>query len=98
MTENTRSLGRGCAVCKKMIKSDRLEDFPETRLCGEHFKMIEKYGGEFIFVKERQASLGKPGSMKKNYGDVGGKRIRNYAALEKLLDEYDLLRWQATEK
>jgi hypothetical protein len=81
-----------------MIEPDRIENFPETRLCQEHGEMIKQYGGEFRFVKERQASLGKPGSIKKNYGDVGGRLIRNHAALEKLLKEYDRLQWEAKKQ
>jgi hypothetical protein len=78
---------RLCAVCQKDI-SARVEVLPETWLCREHAGMIDKYGGEFLLVT-RQESLSKPGSLKKNYGGVSVRRIRNTAALEKLQAEYE---------
>jgi hypothetical protein len=78
---------RLCAVCRKDI-SERVEILPETWLCREHAGMIEKYGGEFTVVA-RQESLGKAGSLKKNYGGVNVQRTRNMAALEKLQAEYE---------
>jgi hypothetical protein len=59
--------------------------------------MIEKFGGEFKQIKKR-VSLGKADSLKKNYGDVEVTLVRNHAALNKLLDEYDRLQWEAKEK
>jgi len=50
--------------------------------------MIERYGGEFL-ISSRQESLGKPGSLKKNYGGVSVTKTRNMAGLEKLQAEYD---------
>ncbi len=79
---------RLCAVCKKEIPAERLEAVPETWLCREHAGMIEKYGGEFT-ITARQESLGKSGSLKKNYGGVNVSRRRNPAALEKLQAEYE---------
>jgi hypothetical protein len=78
---------RFCAVCKKDI-SERIEILPETWLCREHAGTIEKYGGEFI-ISSRQESLGKVGSLKKNYGGVSVTRTRNMAALDRLQAEYD---------
>lgn len=78
---------RLCAVCNKDI-SERVEVLPETWLCREHAGEIEKYGGEFTVVAS-QESLGKAGSLKKNYGGVSVRRIRNRAALEKLQAEFE---------
>ncbi|HWG44999.1 MAG TPA: hypothetical protein VN688_19675 [Gemmataceae bacterium] len=78
---------RLCAVCKKDI-SERVEILLETWLCREHAGMIERYGGEFL-ISSRQESLGKPGSLKKNYGGVSVTKTRNMAGLEKLQAEYD---------
>ena len=79
---------RLCAVCKKEIAAERLEVVPETWLCLEHARQIDKYGGEFK-VTARQESLGKAGSLKKNYGGVNVSKRRNLAALEKLQAEYE---------
>lgn len=69
-----------------MIDPERVEALPDTRLCSEHARMIAKYGGEFI-VTGTQTSLGKGGSLKKNYGDVSIDKKRNTLALEKLRAE-----------
>ena len=50
--------------------------------------MIGKYGGEFILTGTR-ASLGKSGSLKKNYGDVSVEKRRNTEGLRKLREEYE---------
>jgi hypothetical protein len=81
---------RLCAICRMPIAAERLEAVPETWLCREHAGMIEKYGGEFRMTV-RQESLGKVGSLKKNYGGVNVRRTRNLAALEKLREEYENL-------
>jgi len=79
MSNKTRS----CEICGQPIDPERIEVVPETRLCVEHAKMIVKYGGEFI-VTGTQASIGKSGSLKKNYGDVTVERKRNTEALRKM--------------
>lgn len=79
---------RPCEICGQMIDPERIEVIPETRLCVEHAKLIGKFGGEFI-VTGTQASLGKSGSLKKNYGDVSVERRRNTVALQKLREEYE---------
>jgi len=79
---------RPCEICGQPIDPERIEAVPETRLCVEHARMIGKYGGEFI-VTGTLASLGKGGSLKKNYGDVSVKKKRNTEALRKLRQEYD---------
>jgi hypothetical protein len=88
---------RPCEICMAEIPAERLETAPGTRLCTEHAKMIEKYGGEFI-TTVKQESLGKAGSLKKNYGGVTTERVRNRAAIEKLKDEIDRLRWEKKEQ
>jgi hypothetical protein len=79
---------RPCEICGQPIDPERAEAVPDTRLCVEHARMIGKYGGEFI-VTGTQASLGKGGSLKKNYGDVSIHKQRNTEALRKLRDEYE---------
>lgn len=74
---------RPCEICGEPISAERIEFVPETRLCIEHAKMIAKYGGEFI-VTGTLASIGKEGSLKRNYGDVTVERKRNTVALRKL--------------
>ena len=79
MPEKTRP----CEVCGQPIDPERIEVVPETRLCVEHARMIGQYGGEFL-VTGTQVSLGKSGSLKKNYGDVSIDKKRNTEALRKL--------------
>lgn len=79
---------RLCAVCNQEIASERLEVVPETWLCRQHAGEIEKFGGEFT-LSARQESLGKAGSLKKNYGGVNISKGRNLAALEKLKSDYE---------
>jgi hypothetical protein len=86
MTARTRL----CAICHKEIAAERLEAVPQTQLCIEHARRIAKYGGEFS-VTMRQESLGKAGSLKKNYGGVNIRMTRNLAAMEKLRAEYEEL-------
>jgi hypothetical protein len=84
MPEKTRP----CEICGQPIDPERVEAVPETRLCVEHARMIGQYGGEFL-VTGTQASLGKGGSLKKNYGDVSVSRRRNLEALRKLREAYE---------
>lgn len=78
---------RFCEICKQPIEEERLEGSPETRLCIEHGKAIQSFGGEFI-MRGTQSNLSKTGSLKKNYGDVSIERERNDAAMAKLRAEY----------
>lgn len=82
---------RPCEICGRPIDPERIEAVPETRLCGEHARTIGQFGGEFI-VTATQASLGKAGSLKKNYGDVSIQKKRNTEALRRLREEYEQLR------
>lgn len=79
---------RPCEVCGEPIDPERIDVLPETRLCTEHAKQVAKYGGEFILTGT-QSSLGKDGSLKKNYGDVSVRRKRNTEGVRKLIEEYD---------
>ncbi len=84
MTDQTRT----CEVCGAAIDPERIEVLPETRLCVEHGREIAKYGGEFLLTGT-QSSLGKDGSLKKNYGDVSVRQKRNADGVRKLIEEYD---------
>jgi hypothetical protein len=86
---------RPCEICGQPIDPERIEAVPETRLCVEHARRIGKYGGEFT-VTATQASLGKGGSLKKNYGDVSIQKKRNTEALRKLHEEYEQFRGEET--
>ncbi|MFO0876250.1 MAG: TraR/DksA C4-type zinc finger protein [Gemmataceae bacterium] len=84
MSEQTRA----CEICGAVISAGRLEAVPETRLCIEHARQIGEYGGEFL-TRGVQTSLGKGGSLKKNYGDVNVVRKRNIDGIKKLRDDYE---------
>jgi DksA/TraR C4-type zinc finger protein len=79
--------GRPCEICGQPIDPERLEAVPETRLCIEHSRRIGRLGGEFV-SHATQASLGKAGSLKKNYGDVTVTRVRNTKSIERLREEW----------
>jgi len=57
---------RLCERCRVEIPAARLEALPETRLC---VKCSQEVGGEFEIIVVL-GSLGKQGSLKKNYGDA----------------------------
>ena len=57
---------RPCQRCRAEIPAERIETLPETRLC---IKCSQEVGSDFISVMS-QESLGKAGSLKKNYGGV----------------------------
>ena len=78
---------RGCEICKQAIDPERLEAIPETRLCTRHAQEIEKYGGEFR-LSARQERTSKPGSLKRNYGSVSTRKIRNNLAVQRLRESY----------
>lgn len=79
---------RPCEICGQMIDPERIEVVPETRLCVQHAKEIGKYGGEFHLMGT-QTSLGKSGSLKKNYGDISIEKKRNHEGLRKLQADYE---------
>ena len=82
---------RPCEVCGAAIDPERIDALPATRLCTEHAKQIAKYGGEFLLTGT-QTSLGKDGSLKKNYGDVSVRQKRNEDGIRKLIEEHDGVR------
>ncbi len=81
---------RPCEICGEPIDPERLEIVPETRLCVEHARQVVQFGGEFK-ATATQTSIGKSGSLKKNYGDVTVERWRNTEALRKLREAHDAL-------
>jgi hypothetical protein len=93
MPEKTRP----CEICGQMIDPERIEVVPETRLCVEHARMIGQYGGEFL-VTGTQTSLGKGGSLKKNYGDVSISKKRNLEAIRKLREVHEQLQGGGAEE
>ena len=83
MSERTRS----CEVCGVPIGAGRAEALPETRLCAEHARQVEKYGGEFVLTATQERTS-KPGSLKRSYGSVLTSRRRNHEAVARLREEY----------
>jgi hypothetical protein len=71
----------------RQITPERIEAVPDTRLCAEHARQVQKYGGEFI-VTATQERTSKAGSLKHNYGSVTTSKRRNQEAIEKLREEY----------
>ncbi|HEV3145834.1 MAG TPA: hypothetical protein VGZ47_18235 [Gemmataceae bacterium] len=63
---------RRCVRCDAAIPAERVEILPDTQIC---VKCSEEIGGEFIMVA-RPENIGKPGSLKKNYGSLRIKKIR----------------------
>jgi hypothetical protein len=55
-----------------MIPAERIEALPDTRLC---VKCSQQIGGDYIVSVTRE-SIGKAGSLKKNYGGASLKKIR----------------------
>lgn len=78
---------RLCEVCKQPIDDQRLELIPESRLCSDHAREIQRYGGEFIVTAEQERTS-KAGSLKLNYGGVSTSQRRNDDAIQKLRDDY----------
>lgn len=66
------STQRYCARCRQEIPAERLEALPITTICVACSKAI---GGEFI-VKSVAESIGKSGSLKKNYGGYSLRKVR----------------------
>ena len=79
---------RYCEICKAVIDPERIEAIPDTRLCVEHGRQIQKHGGEFV-VSASQERTSKVGSLKHNYGGIATSRARNQDAVERLRDEYE---------
>jgi hypothetical protein len=79
---------RPCEICMTPIEAERIELVPETRLCAEHARQIQKFGGEFIVVATQERTS-KAGSLKHNYGSVTTSKTRNHKAIARLRDEYE---------
>ena len=77
-----------CVVCQLEIEAERAEALPETRLCIEHAREIQKYGGEFTLTGTLE-STSKVGSLKKNYGGVDVVKCRNAAGLLQVMNDFD---------
>lgn len=80
---------RLCSICKQQIEPEREEAMPDTRLCSEHGRQIEKFGGEFR-LSASQERTSKKSSMKVNYGGISTTRTRNDEAIEQLREEYHI--------
>ena len=63
---------RFCERCKLEIPAERVEALPDTRLC---ICCSQEVGGEFDLIVGVE-SLGKAGSLKKNYGGVNIEKRR----------------------
>jgi hypothetical protein len=74
---------RFCEICKGEINAERAAHAPETRLCMEHARAVEEFGGEFITIGPHERTS-KQGSLKQNYGGVTTTRMRNVQAVERL--------------
>ena len=61
----------------------RIEVLPDTHLCTQHAREIEKFGGEFK-LHSHQDWTSKAGSLKKNFGGVSTRKMRNHEAMRKL--------------
>ena len=83
---------RFCEVCKQEIEKERAEHLPETRLCVEHARQIQNFGGEFR-VTGTQEDTAKKTSLKRNYG--GGSSTvstRNQEAIDQFKEAYEAAR------
>jgi hypothetical protein len=88
---------RFCQICKQPIEAERAEGLPETRLCIRHSEAIVKYGGEFTTATSTVVTS-KAGSLKRNYGGVNTRKVRNDAAMERLRDEFEREQWEQLEQ
>lgn len=66
------SAGQPCARCGEEIPAERVEALPDTMVC---VRCSGEMGGEFtVYVIPERTS--KEGSLKKNYGGYGTKKVR----------------------
>jgi hypothetical protein len=63
---------RPCKRCKAEIPVERLEALPQTQIC---VKCSEAIGGEWDYHISNE-SIGKAGSLKKNYGGISVRKTR----------------------
>ena len=87
---------RLCMICKKEIEPERIEAVIGTRLCSEHGREIEQFGGEFRLTASQERTSKKT-SLKVNYGSVNAARVRNHDAIEDLKDLYDMQQMEAKD-
>ena len=85
---------RHCEICKQPIDADRALAIRQTRLCTEHAREIQKYGGEFV-MSSTQEKTSKEGSLKKNYGGISTRLRRNERAISQLKDDYERAKGQS---
>ena len=64
---------RPCARCGAEIPAERVEAIPETMVC---VKCAAEMGGSEFTVIVIAEKTSKEGSLKKNYGGYGTKKIR----------------------
>lgn len=83
-------------ICKKEIEPERIQAITGTRLCTEHGREIEKFGGEFK-LSASQERTSKKTSLKVNYGSVSVERIRNEDAMDDLKMHYENKQWDSEE-
>jgi len=88
---------RFCEICKRPIEPERAEGLPETRLCVKHSEEIAQYGGEFKTVSATVVTS-KASILKRNYGGVTTRKVRNQTGLEHLRDDYQRQQWEQTEQ
>lgn len=74
---------RFCEICKQPIDPERVEVIPDTHLCTRHAHEIQQFGGEFRLLSH-QEKTSKVGSLKKNFGGVTTRKVRNNDAMRKL--------------
>ena len=80
---------RLCEICKNEIEPERSEHLPQTRLCSEHAREIERFGGEFSVVGT-QEDTAKKTSLKRNYGGgISTISSRNQEAIDALRSEFE---------
>ena len=84
---------RHCEICKQPIDAERAEAIRQTRLCTEHTREVQKYGGEFV-MSSTQEKTSKEGSLKKNYGGISTRLRRNERAISQLKDDYERAKGQ----
>lgn len=80
-------MSRPCEICNKLIEEERLEAVPQTQLCIDHARAIEKHGGEFKLSGSYETTS-KQGSLKLNYGGINVIKTKNTKALEKLRNSF----------
>ncbi len=81
-------MARPCEICNKLIEEERLEAVPQTKLCIDHAKAIQKYGGEFKLSGSYETTS-KQGSLKLNYGGVNVIKTKNTDGIERLRRDYE---------